>query len=257
MKATIPPLQFLPIVTLALAVALSAGNVQSQNLAYVYTMTPKDGQGAGFVAALGQHMEWRAANGDPWAWQIYEEVTGPNLGTFLARSPGHTFADIDAYEASDFAPDALAQYNSVVGPLTASVSSAISATDATVVRPLGNNSTLNLFSLTTYHLKPGQEAAFVAAVNRFHELIVENDYPAYYSLILPVFGITGPQAIISGFAENWASFDTGGPALQAFVADQLGQDGALELFQELAETYTSSENVVLRLHRNLSIAAAN
>ena len=254
MKATIPPLEFLPIVTLALAVALSAENVQSQNLAYVYTLTPKDGQGAGFVAALGQHMEWRAANGDPWAWQIYEEVTGPNLGSFFARSPGHTFADIDAYEASDFAPDALAQYNSVVGPLTASVSSAISAT---VRRPLGNNSTLNLFSVTTYHLKPGQRGAFVAVVNRFHELIVENDYPAYYSLILPVFGITGPQAIISVYAENWASFDTGGPALQAFVADRLGQDGALELFQELSETYTSSENVVLRLHRNLSIAAAN
>ena len=111
---------------LGLCLAPFVESAPAQTIAMTYTLTPKAGSGAGFETALKRHMEWRVDNGDPWVWEIYQVATGDDLGAYVARSPGHTWADIDAYEASDFQPAAEAHFGATVGPLMASESSTIS-----------------------------------------------------------------------------------------------------------------------------------
>ena len=49
---------------------------QSNNLAKLYFVKVKSGQGAEFAAALKEHVEWRKQAGDPWTWIVHQVVNG-------------------------------------------------------------------------------------------------------------------------------------------------------------------------------------
>ncbi len=241
---------------LGFCLALFVESAQAQTIALTYTITPKAGSGAGFETAFKQHMEWRAENGDPWVWEIYQVATGDNLGAYIARSSGHTWADIDAYEASDFQPGAEAHFGATVEPLMASVSSTIGVMDPNISRLPADLSTANLFQVTTYNIKPGQEFAFNAAVAKFHDVISKNDYPFYYVLSTPATG-PGPRATLVAIVDNWAGFADPDERFIKFMTEQLGEDGVQELFAEFGNTITSYRSEIVRLRRDLSTTPNN
>ena len=131
-----------PFFTLAAVVAASVlggstalAQANTPTVARSYTVTPKPGMVAQFEVALREHARWRAENGDPWDWNVSMHETGEDFGAYSIFSGGHSWADLDAYDAG-FAPQGLVHWNATVAPLVESLSSAIGTTNQELSKPL-------------------------------------------------------------------------------------------------------------------------
>ncbi len=224
---------------------------QANNLAKIYFVNVKSGHGAEFVAALKEHVEWRKQAGDPWTWNVYQIVNGQNLGDFVIRSGGHTWADLDSYE--EFLAKGAVEFNKNVGPHIESTSNTITAVDTTNINWYPNNDDVNLISVITYHLKPGHERAFTQAVNKYHTAIKENNRETYYAFAWNVNGGSGPSVSLVLPYKNWAEMQGPDESLRTFMKRVLGSEEAQQLSDEFSSTYRTRESSVLRLRRDLSI----
>ncbi|MFB3090815.1 MAG: hypothetical protein ACE1ZG_05640 [Gammaproteobacteria bacterium] len=224
---------------------------QANNLAKIYFVNVKSGHGAEFVAALKEHVEWRKQAGDPWTWNVYQIVNGQNLGDFVIRSGGHTWADLDSYE--EFLAKGAVEFNKNVGPHIESTSNTITAVDTTNINWYPNNDDVNLISVTTYHLKPGYGRAFAQAVNKYHTAIKENNRKTYYAFAWNVNGGSGPSVSLVLPYKNWAEMQGPDESLRTFMERVLGSEEAQQLSDEFNSTYRSRESSVLRLRRDLSV----
>jgi quinol monooxygenase YgiN len=245
--------KFLLATLLCLGLTLFAESAQSQNISTGYTVTPKSGAGLEFEAAWRQHVEWRKQNNDPWSWDTWQVVSGPNLDEYVIRSAGHSWADFDAYEASEFTALADEHFYETVLPFMGSVSNTMSATDTSLVHLPADPTAINLADVTTFHLKPDQGEAFNEVMTAFHEAVVQHDSPLYYVVASPVGGSTGPSVTLVVLAEKWADFEEPDPSIFELMVQTYGEERAGELFQQFAGSFTSTENVILRLRRDLSM----
>ena len=151
------------LIALVLGFAGQDAWAQDNNLARVYFMDAKTGMQAGLETALKQPAEWRKAQGDPWTWNVMQVVNGEHLGRFIARSGGHSWGDFDEYDM-EFGEKASVHFNATVAPLLESATSAITSVDTTNINWHPNNDAVNLISVTTFHLKPGNGQAFTQAI---------------------------------------------------------------------------------------------
>ena len=47
-----------------------------------------------YEAARKKHMAWHKAQSDPWAWEVFEVMTGPDTGSYLISSGDHQWKDM-------------------------------------------------------------------------------------------------------------------------------------------------------------------
>jgi hypothetical protein len=224
---------------------------QANNLARIYFVKVKTGHGDEFAAALKEHTEWRKQAGDPWTWYVYHVINGQNLGDFVIRSGGHTWADLDSYE--EFLAKGSVEFNKKVGPHMESISSAITADDTTNVNWYPNNDDVNLLSVITYQLKPGHGPAFAQVVNKYHNAIKDNNREGYYSFAWKVNGGSGPSVSLVLPYKNWAEMQGPEESFDAFMERVLGSEEAQKLSDEISSTYHSVESAVVRVRRDLSL----
>ena len=52
-----------------------------------------------YEAGRKKHMAWHKAQGDPWAWNVFEITTGPDTGGYIIASANHQWADFDTWTA--------------------------------------------------------------------------------------------------------------------------------------------------------------
>ena len=224
---------------------------QDKNLAEIYFIKVKTGQDAEFEAAIKAHAEWRKQAGDPWDWFVHQVVNGENLGEYVIRSGGHTWADFDSYE--EFGAKASVEFFKTVGPHMEKSRNIITRVDTTNINWYPTPSEVNLISVITYHLKPGQAQVFTTAVNKFHTAIVENNYKAYHAFEWLVNGWTGPRVSLVLPYKNWAEMQGPPESFNDFMARVLGPEEVKQIGQDFAGTYNSIESFVLRIRRDLSV----
>ena len=237
---------------LTIGLTLAPGQLRAQNLAQVWTLKPTPGSGAGFEAALRQHMEWRKANGETWNWTMFQIVTGPNQGDYVALSGGHMWADFDEYDAG-FGPKGGLNYGATVSPLTASATMTVSATDTTKTRLPEDVDEYNLRNVVTWTLVPGRGRAFREAVDKYHAAITEADAPIYYVFINPIAGSTGPSITGVFLEKNWADFAPIDPTLAEIMTEKYGEEEFEAIQEQINSSVVSTETQILRRRRDLSI----
>lgn len=239
---------------LASCLALVVQPAQSQIIDVVYTVTPNSGNPAAFEAAFKEHIEWRKANGDTWSWEVYDVATG-EFGKYYIRSANHSWADMDAYEAGEFAQAAQAHWMSTVQPTVESVSNTISAMNEDIVRLPDDVSALRLFQVTEFHLKSGHEQDFLAGIAKFHEVIVEEDIPFNYVMSSLIAGGVGPTMTFVALSNNWAGFASadGDSAMGAAMVEKYGAEEAAEVLKQVLGAISWQETQILRLRPELSM----
>ncbi|PQP01191.1 hypothetical protein C5614_06535 [Massilia phosphatilytica] len=144
-------------------VALSPAWAQSPSYARMVVIAPRPGQADAFEKGYERHLQWHKGVQDPWTWYGWTFVLGNRLNRFMDGTFGHAAADFDA--AVQPAADA-ADNNVNVVPYADFVSHGIyQRMDAmSAGEPLPDAAPF--LSMTTYHIRPGQEAAFEQAVAR-------------------------------------------------------------------------------------------
>lgn len=239
------------IVILAFGLTASVAFSQASNLAQNYKMVPKAGMQSQVESALKAHTEWRKAHGDSWTWDIYQQIVGPDNGTFYARSGGHSWADFDDY---DF-PGADAHFDQTITPLLRSVSNSISAIDTTLVRWPAEDE-FKLFEVVVYDLKPGGGADFSAAIKKYHEAIGQKSDQIYYVFDWTVFGNDGTDDVSGVFPQNnWAGFAPNDPTVEKIMAEVYGEEEAAEILKQFLGSIRSTSNSVLLYRPDLSVTS--
>ncbi len=236
------------VVTLFTAVPASA---QDEYLTMAYEITPKAGSVAGFEAALKAHMEFREANGDPWDWTFYQVMVGDKLGTYIARSGGHSWADFDEYFNTDFNEVAGPHWDATVQPLVESARNAIDQRNQGLSNVPEAGDEYSLFNVSTFYLKPDMQESFTEVLGEFHRVITEADLPFYYVMSMPAAGGDGPSMSIVGFAKSWSEFSED-PAVNQALLDEFGEEGTQELSRKFSAGFHYYENYVVMARPDLS-----
>lgn len=242
--------KLLPLVLVAFVLTLLPPGAEAQNLARVYVVSPQEG--ADLAAAIREHAQWREQNGDPWTWGVYEVVNGRNLGDFVIRSGGHSWADFDAYEQGEFAEAAAAHYQATMAPAVGSISSVITAADTAHQRLPESFETIQLYSVITWYLKPDKVQDFQEAIDKIQGAAEQTDWPARYAFVSTVNGADGPQRSVVLFYENWAAFEGPEKTFDEMMGEVYGEE-AEAIFRKFSESYRWSESYVLRIRPDLSV----
>jgi len=240
------------VLLLALAAALSARPARAQEVARVYVMTPAPGQGAAFERALTAHAQWRKQAGDPWNWTVYQVVDGAELGSFIVRSAGHTWADLDAYDAG-FGPTGGARFEADVGPLLARMTSSITTEDTSLARWPADFSKIQLVQVTRFHVKAERGQAFHATIQKAHQALVKANWPGYYAFASTVSGENGQDVIMATFHTSWADFAEPDPDFMQVLTAAYGKDQAAALMQSLDDSLWGWDSMVLRARPDMSV----
>ena len=244
-------------VYVALLVAFGLGLVsqpvsaQTGNLARLYFVKVKSGHGVEFEASLKEHAQWRKQAGDPWTWYVSQVVNGENLGDFVIRSGGHTWEDFDSY--SEFLLKGSLQFNKTVGPHIESISGSITATDTNNINWYPDNEDVNLISVITYHLKPGQGRAFREVAYKIGAAIREDKREAYFSHEWLVNGSYGPAVSLILPYKNWAGMQGPEESFRDFLARVMGSEEVQKLFEKMSSTYHSRKSRIIQVRRDLSV----
>ena len=131
--------------------------------ARMVVIVPKPGQVENFENGYERHLAWHKGANDPWTWYGWTFVLGDRIGSFMDGTFGHDAARFDdAVQPAADAADNAANVAPYADFTTHGVWQRIDAMGAGAPLP----DTSPFLALTTYHVRPGQEAAFEQAVAR-------------------------------------------------------------------------------------------
>lgn len=250
-----PIRRLLPLVTLAL-LALNARPVRAQdgNLAFTYWLTIRPGSEAAFEAAWKAHLAFRRDNGDTWSWTALQQTFGDQMGTYVIRSAGHTWAEMDAYVAANASGRLDNHLTATVAPLVESVRSGVTTVDANLSVPPEAGTTTNVFPVTNVTLKPTGGQAFNAGVAAVKEAVTAENYPMRFVVLRRTYGGPAPTVAIVGQSPNFAglSADAG---LEAMLIRHFGPERSAEIFGSFFEAIESLETSILVARPDLSSPA--
>lgn len=236
-----------------LFVALAGAPLQAQQtIARSYSIIPMDGMSAQFEAALKQHIEWRVANGDPWNWGVSVVEVGAGLGEYSLRSAGHTWADLDAYDA-DFGPRGLQHWMATVAPVVESVSSTITTTDEALSNRAPQSRTTAFVTITRFHIRPDRQAQFEEAIAVGTQALKDHDWPGYWLWTTPMAGPhRGPYKDVVALHTSWADMQEPDRPMMAVLAEAMGQDDFEEWLADIGESTRGQETMIRRLRPDLN-----
>jgi hypothetical protein len=245
--------------SLAAAVAASVlggstalAQANTSTIARTYTVKAKPGMSAQFEVALREHAQWRAANGDPWDWNVSMRETGENLGTYGIRSGGHSWADFDAYDAG-FGPQGLVHWNATVAPLVESMSSAITTANLEISKPPPEGTAYAFIYVQTFHLRPGREIEFNRLIAEANG-VIRDKLPGYWVFDSPISGGgPGPYIDLVLFSENWADMAEPDPSFEAIMVEAMGEDGFREWNTNFGQTFRGWESFTLRRRPDMDV----
>jgi hypothetical protein len=231
--------------------ALPALAQAQSNKAQVYHVEAKPG----FEEAVERHAEWRAEQGDPWEWDVYEVVQGKHYGDYVIRSGGHDWSDWDSYNEG-FGQRGGERFEANVGEYVENMKAYVEAVDTTLVR-WPDEMDARLVSVETYYLEPGHAQDWWEVAEAFHEAITQEDAAGYrYALSRPAAGSSGWARVVTPHA-NWADFappERQGDELMSAVH---GEEETEEMFERFGNSFHSSSSMVLRHRPDLSVDAGD
>lgn len=227
--------------------------VAQQSVARLYVVKPMPGHGGAFMEALAEHAQWRRQHDDPWSWAVSQVVAGDDLGAWYIRSEGHQWADLDAYDTSEFGMQAFEHWIATVGPHIEHAAGYVTTNDTTTARWPEDQSAIRFVHLVDFHLKPDMVETFFELVGKYHEAIVEHDYPSYYAFNWMVAGGTGPMVRLALPYESWAGMAQPEQSMEAVIAETYGEEEAKAMSNRFNESLVGTRSTVLALRPDLSV----
>lgn len=245
------------IASLSIAVvALTVAPARAQapppdSVAQVFRQKVAPGMVDKYEAGRKKHMAWHKAQGDPWTWTTYDVTTGPDTGSYVIASPGHQWADFDTWTAKYGAADSADAAASVGGMTTGSQMAYWTQLSAVSRLPPADSTPTPLLSLTTYTVKFGHDAAFVATLSKVSAALSAAKFPLHsiwYRLSnggsVPAYAVVTPRA-------NMASMSAS--VLEA-LEKQLGKAATDALAKEFFDHVTGVQTELLQRRADLSYA---
>ena len=249
---------FLSLVALAVSVAIPAGaQTNSKNIARVYTIRAKPGQGQEFEAGVKKLLAWEHQQNLPGTSYVWSVISGPNLGDYIVGTFGHDWADFDAMQARGEKVGIGKEIGETVGPYTESVTNSYYAfqRDLSITPPDPNKPPMPMSEVNFFTLKPGGLASAISAIKQVNAAIKKTHWPGadspggWYVL---VDGGEGPQLVLSGGLNNWAAMQPPSPSFPEMLEQVYGKSGAHAIMHQFYSHVRSESNELIRFRPDLS-----
>ena len=236
--------------------ATFAEDAQPESIAKLWTFIPKSGDEVGFMKAFAEHVQWRRDNKDPWHWNVYVQVDGPEVGAYYARSENHSWADFDAYDASPFEAKASEHWNKTVAPHLDAIHSSITKWLPKISNWPEDAPNYNLFQLQAMQLKPGQMVAYTQAVGAVAEALKTAKWPYHWGFDEMVSGGAEPSVTLVLPSMKWADMAEPTPNFFDTLVSGLGEEKAAKLMADINATVASTSVTIVRHLPDLEVPAA-
>jgi len=203
-----------------------------------------------YEAARKKHMTWHKAQNDPWVWEVFEVMTGPDTGSYLISSGDHQWKDMEAWVAKMADADA-ADSQASMGPYIAGTQREYWTQLNAISRLPSSDIQYPLITITTYHVKPGGDAALRAAIAKVNAALDAGKFPLstiWYVLTSggpsPTYAVVAPREGLGAMAPS--------PSLLEVIEKQLGKPAADALVKSFFDNVVSANTELLRLRTDLS-----
>jgi hypothetical protein len=217
-----------------------------------YFLTVNPGQGLGFEAAYKGHLEWHASKNDTWYWHTWQIANGKNLGQYIVRTGGHTWADFDEHAA--FSAEDSAHFVENVSGYVTKISSNMVVVDPEISRWPEDYGTPTIVSVNVYQFDREYSRAAYHTIKKIHTAIVEEELPITYSWSRVANGDEGPGPtwILVFPYKSWAEYGESGGDLWKLVEEVYGEYEA-DLFRKLwSKSYAHKETFIAAYREDLS-----
>ncbi|WP_456429989.1 hypothetical protein [Rhodocaloribacter sp.] len=240
------PLSILLAVLIGMAVAMPA-QARQNDVTQAWAMQPKMGHDSALQTALAAHVRWRQEHNDPWTWVTFEVITGPNVGTLIARSGQHTWADFDAYQTWEHGAAADRHFETTVAPHLVAIRSAITVGDEENTYWPEDPAEARFVNVIGFDIHSGMMEQFVEGVSAYHKTIVENDFPAYHYVEYNASGDTHDvYVVIPG--GSMADFARPEKTVDQLMAEVHGEK-AFKALQESVDAAVEGSESFMAVHR--------
>jgi hypothetical protein len=246
-----------PLALLALWAALallpapaSAQTPPPDSVSEVLRQKIQPGTAQKYEAARKEHMGWHKAHNDPWTWEVFEVMTGPDTGSYLISSGDHQWKDMEAWAAKMADADG-ADSAASMGPYIAGTQRTYWTQLNALSRMPEADVQYPLITLTTYHVKPGSDAALRAAIAKVNAALEAGKFPiSSIWFVLTNGGPTPTYAVVAprtGLGEMGPS-----PSLLQVLEKQLGKPASDALVKSFFDNVVSANSELLRFRTDLS-----
>lgn len=245
-------LQFLLYTCLICAFTLVQAQDDEQNadVAVLWSVTAVDGKDAEFEAAVRGFHEFLADKEGHFNWQWYSVLTGENTGSYLARSGGHDWADMDVEHDWDDAVNVYFEEN--LSPLIESATRSITVGEDEVVNWPESLDDYNYFRVTNWQVKQGKGDEFDTNLKKIHEALQEGSWGGYYYFAYNNSGArSGSMALVTPH-KNWADMAEIEPGFFSVISSVLGEEETVATLAALNETYKAGDVTTLRWRKDMN-----
>jgi len=243
------------IVAMAAALPLAVASAEDHpGAAIVYSVKPKPGSQARLDAALKQHYAWHRTQRDTSAWHVWQVISGPDIGDYVAGTFGHEWGEFDSRAAFDAADEA--DFFATVMPFVQAVDLGYWAYAADMSRPAAAPAPAAMSQVTRYLVKPEGFLAFTDALRAIRTALAPLDPPISFTWYRLISGGENPQFLLAVDRNAWAELAGGGKSLDQILVETVGAQRAVAIQAALRDSTRSTTSYMLRYRPDLSYVPA-
>lgn len=231
------------VVCLLLVPVLAAAQEEEGNIAQIVFFSAKPGMEEQMEEGIKRHMNWHREQNDPWAWIVWEYITGDKVGTYGAGTFDHHWADFDTAPVPREADEADVAVN--VAPYANFDSVRFYAYLGDVSHPAAENAPMSV--LVEFQVRQGMADEFEYAIGKFHEAIQKTSWPVHYTWWALVNGGRQPMFALVLPRANFAAFKPQEKPFAAMLEEAYGRTEAQALLDAFGETVKSQNSSASRV----------
>ncbi|GAA4886972.1 hypothetical protein [Ferrimonas pelagia] len=233
------------------SLAFTTAAQADESLADMWFVTPNPGQSDQFEQALKTHLRFRQQNEDPRQWQVFVQVLGDQMDTYVIRNCCFGWDEIDGYRAWSVEQQAGAHWQETVAPLVATISHNYSSLDVANSHWPQDTSDYHYFGVTQYQIRPGHAAGVQSDVKALSEQAKAMEWPYHWSWSRPVAGAPSLMLVIP-YRDHSAMAPADPNFFEALKQHMNSEKRAAKLMESWSSHFSATRYDVYRLRQDLS-----
>ena len=238
---------FLCFVAISLFGALSAQAQEAENegVARVVHITPVEGHDEALIKAITEYHHWVAKFDGHHEYQWYEILTGPDTGTYIARTGNHDWADFDAQ--NDWQKEAGEFFEKNVAPHIQDADIHMTDDMRSFRHWPESFDGYSHFQVENWYVHNGKMGQFRKGLKKIVDTLKAANYPYYWGFFSVESGAYGNQIQIVSANKGWSGMSESDPSFYDIMSAELGGQEAFDAFMsEWSSTFKTGGNQMVR-----------
>jgi len=233
------------VVSLFLIMPAQAEDEENDNIAELILITPTAGHGKDLIEAITEFHHWVAGKEGHFEYTWYEILTGPNTGSYIARSGNHSWSDFDA--EYDWQEEAEQMFEANVAPHIENAQRSMGASMDEFSNWPEDFEGYTHFAVENWYVKGGQYGNFRKGLKKITDALKAASYGSYFPFVSVESGGHGNQITLVSPKKGWSGMQGPDPSFVEIMAETLGGEEEFNNFMsDWGGTFKVGQNQMVR-----------